>query len=66
MSVVAKWVRSYVRSGCGKKCQQCGRKESKKVKLTIHHIKPRCTHPELTNVPSNCTLLCEDCHRKLH
>lgn len=65
MACVAKWVRSVVRSR-DKVCRDCGHKGSKRNQLTIHHIHPRSTHPHLTNDPSNCMVLCVNCHEKRH
>lgn len=57
-------VRSLVKAR-DRVCQHCGHKGSYHNKLTVHHVKPRRSHPELVNDPNNCVTLCENCHRKL-
>jgi 5-methylcytosine-specific restriction endonuclease McrA len=44
------------------KCEYCGSTE----KLTVHHIKPRSSNPELSFEPSNLVILCEKCHNHIH
>ena len=51
----------------GYECQECKRYGKHNGKrLTVHHIKPRETHPELTYDASNCITLCIGCHNKSH
>jgi len=47
-------------------CQRCGHKGSKSNPLTVHHIKPKRSYPELVNDTSNCEILCNDCHVEEH
>ena len=49
----------------GHVCQHCGRPLESST-LSIHHIKPRATHPELIYDADNCISLCKCCHVKLH
>lgn len=46
-------------------CEMCGCELDWKS-ISVHHIQPRLTHPELEFEPSNLCALCHDCHRKLH
>ena len=43
-------------------CAKCGTKKD----LSIHHIKKWSSHPELRFEPSNCMILCVQCHERLH
>lgn len=43
-------------------CQGCFTQET----LTIHHIKPRASHPHLKNVETNGITLCQLCHKDVH
>ena len=45
-----------------KVCKKCGSKNN----LTIHHKKTISKHPELRYEESNCIILCDDCHKKIH
>ena len=49
-----------------KVCQRCGCNGVKGNPLTVHHIKPQHSHPELANDPNNMTLLCRKCHDEIH
>ncbi|MBD5279113.1 MAG: HNH endonuclease [Bacteroides sp.] len=49
----------------GYTCQHCGRALDMST-LSIHHIKPCATHPELIYDADNCISLCKCCHVKLH
>lgn len=44
------------------KCEKCGELHN----LTVHHVKPRQTHPELAFEPSNLVVLCQECHNIVH
>lgn len=44
------------------RCQRCGTGKS----LTVHHIKPQSTHPELAKDPENMITLCRQCHNLEH
>ena len=43
-------------------CERCGAIED----LSVHHIKPRATHPELILERSNLEVLCQRCHKMAH
>lgn len=47
------------------KCAVCG-KQLDMSTLSIHHIKPRHLHPELTYDLDNCVGMCKHCHVELH
>lgn len=49
----------------GHKCEICGRDLDWKT-ISVHHIKPRLTHPELEFEKDNLMALCFDCHMQLH
>ena len=42
----------------GGKCRLCNTYEN----LHLHHIESRNTHKELIDEPSNCVMLCQNCH----
>ena len=44
-------------------CQECGNTEEK---LQAHHIKPKCSHPELKLEIENGKTLCRNCHENLN
>lgn len=46
------------------RCQSCGRKGSRKVRLHAHHIIPLSRGG--TNTLDNLTTLCSECHRRVH
>jgi 5-methylcytosine-specific restriction endonuclease McrA len=46
------------------KCEICG--ITKKSVLHIHHIIPRRDSSRCTNLPSNLTCLCSNCHNQVH
>lgn len=48
----------------GKRCWICGRKFSAKSDLTLHHI-IKWADCHITTL-ENTSILCEDCHRKVH
>lgn len=62
MSSMNKKVRKRVLLRDGYKCKKCGIDTD----LTVHHIKPRCSHPLLKNKDWNLITLCENCHRQEH
>ena len=44
------------------KCEKCGAMDH----LTVHHVKPRNSHPELAYEIHNLVVLCERCHNTIH
>lgn len=47
-------------------CQHCGVHRSELDEpLTVHHIKPRLTHPELIADMDNLITLCRPCHKEI-
>jgi 5-methylcytosine-specific restriction endonuclease McrA len=47
-------------------CQICKTKGERGNPLTIHHVLPKHSHPELENCSKNCTVLCRSCHDMVH
>lgn len=45
-------------------CQHCGTKGSRRNRLTVHHIVPKCHGGP--NTTDNCILLCRKCHNEYH
>lgn len=45
-----------------KRCRLCGRINY----LQLHHILYRSERKDLINEPTNCIMLCSDCHRLVH
>lgn len=43
-------------------CQLCATNQN----LELHHIKYRSEAKELIDEPSNCIMLCSNCHKKVH
>lgn len=60
----ARW-RSEVFSRDDHRCQACGARSRKGVRVVLHadHIQPFATYPALRFEPSNGRTLCEPCHR---
>ena len=46
-------------------CQICGRKIGLDD-MSMHHIKPQASYPELKMDADNCQCLCHACHTELH
>lgn len=59
-----KWrqLRYLVLRNTGGLCQSCGAGAKDGVRIHVDHIKPRCTHPELSLCLDNLQVLCEDCN----
>ncbi len=43
-------------------CERCGSGDN----LTIHHVKPRSSFPELAYEEYNLVVLCTKCHNRIH
>jgi 5-methylcytosine-specific restriction endonuclease McrA len=61
----SKSTKAFVRAR-DKVCLICKTRGSRKNKLSIHHIKPRWSHPHLIDDVNNCVLWCTKCHREYH
>ncbi len=56
--------RSFIEKRDGKRCYTCKRRESNKIKLSLHHLVPRSFGG--SDDPCNLRLVCLLCHRKIH
>lgn len=58
-------LRGIVLDRCGHKCEMCGC-DLDWQSISLHHIKPRLTHPELEFDTDNIMGLCRGCHARVH
>lgn len=58
-------LRRQVLDRAGHRCEICGC-EIDWRSVSVHHIKPRLTHPELEFDADNLMALCRHCHEQLH
>lgn len=61
-NVFTKGTKNTVLKRAEGKCEHCGAKS----RLELHHLKPVCLHPELSNSVSNLKALCPSCHKREH
>jgi hypothetical protein len=61
-----KTIRNRAFSKYGEKCLICGKPESKKDPLCIHHLRPHWGFPRLRHMVINNIPLCRNCHDALH
>ena len=58
---MGKW-KTKAKKQWGCQCHKCGSKDN----VTLHHLKPRCLFPELSDSIENMRPLCRKCHDSYH